>query len=224
MPDEGLREHPWAHPLSQRCEAQSKRSGQQCKRWALIGATTCPIHGSSAKQVRAAAERRVLLWEASQKALPAVIEGQPEPSADEILVGILSDVRRTLEQLKVELAINASPVMLILLGDWLDRAERIARSTIITGAEQRIEQRKIAVAEQQAGMLATAIYIGVTSSNLSARQQVEVVESVLAAVKDRELPVLTPELTLRWLADTRRVAEQDEALANELAELSVIPA
>jgi hypothetical protein len=48
----------------------------------------------------------VLLWEASQKALPAVVEGEPEPSADEILVSLLRDVKRTLEQLKAELAIT----------------------------------------------------------------------------------------------------------------------
>jgi hypothetical protein len=149
------------------------------------------------------------------------VELYEEPSADEILVSLLRDVKRTLEQLKVELAINASPTLLVLLGDWLDRAERIARSTIITGAEARIEQRKIAVSQRQGGILASAVYIGVTSSNLSARQQVEVVESVLAAVRDPELPVLTPELTRRWLADTRAVAEADEALAAELAQLAV---
>lgn len=44
---------------SARCSARSKRSGEQCKRTAVAGATVCTAHGGKAPQVRAAAERRV---------------------------------------------------------------------------------------------------------------------------------------------------------------------
>lgn len=47
-----------------RCIARSKRSGEQCKRHALPGATVCSMHGGRAPQVKAAAARRVALGEA----------------------------------------------------------------------------------------------------------------------------------------------------------------
>lgn len=42
----------------QQCTATSHRSGQQCKKWAVNGATVCLTHGGAAPQVRAAARER----------------------------------------------------------------------------------------------------------------------------------------------------------------------
>lgn len=42
---------------SRRCTARSKRSGERCKRAAIVGGTVCNIHGGKAQQVAKAAER-----------------------------------------------------------------------------------------------------------------------------------------------------------------------
>jgi len=61
-----------------RCAGRSSRSGEQCRQWALVGATVCVAHGARAPQVRAAADRRVGLAEA--------IAAAPRRSPQEILV------------------------------------------------------------------------------------------------------------------------------------------
>ena len=47
-----------------RCTAHSKRTGQQCKRWAIPGGTVCTMHGGAAPRVQEAARRRLLAAEA----------------------------------------------------------------------------------------------------------------------------------------------------------------
>jgi len=49
---------------SEHCNATAKRTGRRCERWRLVGSTICPVHGAMAKQVRAAAEKRIALAEA----------------------------------------------------------------------------------------------------------------------------------------------------------------
>ena len=46
---------PESHP--RRCSAKSKRSGQQCRRWALSGLATCRSHGSANARSKRKAER-----------------------------------------------------------------------------------------------------------------------------------------------------------------------
>lgn len=45
-----------AHP--RRCRARSKRSGQQCRAYAVEGMSVCRMHGGSSPQAREAAQRR----------------------------------------------------------------------------------------------------------------------------------------------------------------------
>lgn len=42
------------------CTARSKRSGERCRRAAVLGGTVCSMHGGKAPQVAAAAEGRVI--------------------------------------------------------------------------------------------------------------------------------------------------------------------
>lgn len=46
------------------CTAQSKRSGERCRKYAIPGGRVCSIHGGKAPQVRQAAEVRTLLRQA----------------------------------------------------------------------------------------------------------------------------------------------------------------
>jgi hypothetical protein len=207
----------YRHPLSQQCPCKSKRSGKQCKRF-VVGGGPCPMHGGAAPQVNARREQRVLLYEAEQKAAPRPEPELPEPTADETLVAVLRDVRTTLQHLRVEMAVNASPALLALLGDWLDRADRISRSVIITRAEERIAQRKVAITEEQVGKLATFMYLAVQEAGLSATQKVAVMDSLLGSLgRTDEIPVVDGDTLARWLARTRA-----EAAAESLPELEAV--
>lgn len=44
---------------SQRCAAKAKSTGKQCARFAIMGGTTCRVHGSGSAKAKAAAARRV---------------------------------------------------------------------------------------------------------------------------------------------------------------------
>jgi len=175
------------------------------------------MHGGRAKQVDARRLQRVALYEAQQKAAPVEPE-LSEMSADETLIAVLRDVRTTLQHLRVEMAVNASPTLLSLLGEWLDRADRISRSVIITRAEERVAAQRVRVTEEQVDTLATAMHAGVTASDLSARQRVEVLEAVLeafAACRAGGLPLVSGEEIQRWLARTRAEAAVDPVLELE---------
>jgi len=207
----------YRHPLSQQCPCKSKRSGKQCKRL-VVGGGPCPMHGGKAPRVNARREQRILLFEAEQKAAPPPQPELPEPTADETLVAVLKDVRTTLQHLRVEMAVNASPTLLALLGEWLDRADRISRSVIITRAEERISQRKVAITQEQVGKLSTFVYLAVQEAGLSATQKVAVIDSLLGSLgRTDEIPVVDGDTLARWLARTRA-----EAAAESLPELEAV--
>ncbi|HEX7349600.1 hypothetical protein [Brachybacterium sp.] len=53
--------------MAQRCSATAKSTGKPCGRWAIDGGSTCPMHGSSAPQVKAKAAQRVAEEKAAAK-------------------------------------------------------------------------------------------------------------------------------------------------------------
>lgn len=55
-------------PDAQRCRAHSSRTGEPCKRWAILGGTVCTHHGGNAPQTKAAALARI------EAALPTALE------------------------------------------------------------------------------------------------------------------------------------------------------
>jgi hypothetical protein len=199
------------HPATEQCPARSKRTGLPCKRL-VTGGGVCYLHGGRARQVAAKREQRILLAEARAKALPAVVEPQKEATADEILISLLSDVRDTLRSLKAEMVGNPSPALLILLGDWIDRCDRISRSVIITRAEERVEQRRVMISETQADQLSTLLFVAITETDLSARQRVDIMDHLLAALPPDDLPILAPGQLAGWINRTRAQAEAERAV------------
>jgi hypothetical protein len=65
---------------SKRCLATSKRSGDQCRRYAIPGGTVCVMHGGAAPQVAAAARRR-LQYSAASVACARIAASDPEIAA-----------------------------------------------------------------------------------------------------------------------------------------------
>lgn len=94
------------------CIATSRRSGQRCKRPALVGATVCSKHGGSAPQVKAAAARRVEAMKASAALarIGARAEGDP--------IALMLDV----------IAYQAG-----LVAYWRGRVEQIAEGDLTWG-------------------------------------------------------------------------------------------
>ena len=74
-----------------RCQATGKRSGERCHNWAIQGATVCRMHGGGAKQVRAAAKRRL----AEQAVMRTLTEMEIEPLGDpiEAMIGMAEEAQ-----------------------------------------------------------------------------------------------------------------------------------
>ncbi len=162
---------------SRRCTATA-RSGNRCKKAAIIGAKVCRAHGGAAPQVKAKAKKRVEK-EIAQKAV--VLYGLPreiEPHQ-----ALLEEVHRTaghvawlgqvVQEIKDQQKLTHGVTKTIQLPDgsrrveasaavniWLqlyqeerDRLVRVARSAIEAG----VAERQVRLAEQQAEQLAQVI-------------------------------------------------------------------
>ena len=70
-----------------RCTAKSKRSGERCKRSAILGGTVCTSHGGRTPVVKAAAERRLAMRKASEQfaALGHDPDAEPVDPAEALL-------------------------------------------------------------------------------------------------------------------------------------------
>ena len=77
------------HPMVQ-CTARSKNSGEQCRRWAIVGGNVCIMHGGRAPQVRAAAQLRILgMVSPALHALSKLIESA---DSDSVKLSAVKDV------------------------------------------------------------------------------------------------------------------------------------
>lgn len=88
---------------ARRCKAKSKRSGNQCRAYAIAGGTVCRIHGGAAPQTRAAAKARILA--AADSAAAKLIEFMNSPDVP-------------------------YPVRLAAARDLLDRADLTGKTTV----------------------------------------------------------------------------------------------
>jgi hypothetical protein len=142
------------HPLSQRCKARSKRSGQRCKRTA-IGIDVCYWHGGAAKQVKAKAERTIALWEAEQNQPTTTIERR---DPETILLDLLHDSDITISKIKSELAEGGvSGPLLAVWGEWLDRVSKLSRLILDSGIRERVDERVTRISRSQSEQLLAVI-------------------------------------------------------------------
>lgn len=118
-------------------------AGDPCDQWSVVGATVCPTHGGRAPQVAAKAEERVTLAEAIAKSDPRHPWEVLEHTAH------IADV--LMRQVLVELdgKGTVSPALLERLIQALERANRLAKTTLDAG----IDQRRLHLAEAQAGQI-----------------------------------------------------------------------
>jgi hypothetical protein len=129
-----------AHPAGEQCSAKCKATGRRCER-RVIGGGPCYVHGGNARQVKAKRDQRVLVAEARAAAAaePVVLERR-EP--EELLIDLLDDVNRILQQIKSELHGNVvSPALLQAAGEWFDRTARVAKTVIDGDLSQKLHAR-----------------------------------------------------------------------------------
>jgi hypothetical protein len=155
-------------PDHQRCTARSKRSGERCRHYKTPGSNVCAMHGSASPQARAKAQRRLeqhrmegevstLLTELGVDADTNPIESLLEAHAHAAtmarllreLVGGLNPMhdRADVDELgRIKAALfgpdhldDAKPHVLVqMLGEWTDRAARIAKVTLDANIDERL--------------------------------------------------------------------------------------
>lgn len=108
---------------TRRCTARSSRTGQRCRKAAVIGASVCATHGAGARQVKEAARRRAALERATRDAAALGELGPVDPF--EALENALALAHRRLAALARLDARDAAIVR--AEGDALDRVVRAAK-------------------------------------------------------------------------------------------------
>lgn len=143
-----------------RCTAKAKSTGERCRRAAIHGANVCPKHGGSLPQVKRKAKERLRIAGALEQANREMHRYGGHP------VKITS-----IEALDEELCRSAASVRWLqqqldgaedpLVGLYLtERAHlvKIAAACVAAG----LEERRVQLAEAQAGMIATVIRAALT--------------------------------------------------------------
>lgn len=146
--------------LDRRCTATSKRSGERCRRAAIVGGTVCKVHGGGAPQVAAAAVRRSA--EADARAtLAALVPDDVEPTEDVLgaiaqLCGELVTAReaaasmvRRLDALADPRTGAAAPEVAL----WLALVDKSTRA-LEAAARLNIGERQVALGKAQAQIIA----------------------------------------------------------------------
>lgn len=161
---------------SEQCTATSKRTSRRCGQL-VPGGGVCMWHGGAAGQV--ARQREARLAAAEAQAMYADEFGQRD--AGEVLVAAVADVDGIVQKLKARIreAGELKPSDLDALGEWLDRASRMARSVL----DARVDERRVRVNERQ-GELVAAVLKGALSdlSAMLAAGQIATVDPAQPAV------------------------------------------
>jgi hypothetical protein len=141
------------------CKATANRTGQRCRRLAILGGSVCISHGGRARQVREAALRRLALADA--------VAAADHRSPGEILLSTLHVADVMLRQALADADAQLTPEQLSSLVGHLERAQSFARSVLSAGVEER--QQRLA---EQLGAHVIAILDAVLADlDLSAEQR-----------------------------------------------------
>ena len=140
----------------QKCQAKSKQSGEQCKRWASPGQRVCTMHGAKAPKAIAAAERR--LEEESAKEAVATYGLPREVSPTQALAEELHRTAGIVAYLDLRVGeldnsgLGAHPLVRLYADERKHFAD-VAKTCIAVG----IEARRIEIAEEEARLFMLAI-------------------------------------------------------------------
>lgn len=135
--------------------------GTPCKKNALVGALVCYTHGGGAPQVRAKAEQRVTLAEAMLTA--------PKRHPWEVLEDGLHAMDLVMREAVLEIQDRGTVTAELLdkLVSSVERAHRLAKVNLDAG----IDQRRLQLAEAQAGQIHKMFGQILAGLNLTAEQR-----------------------------------------------------
>lgn len=151
----------------QKCSARRK-TGEPCSQYRVIGASVCVMHGGRAPQVVAAAERRVTLAEAlstGDKRHPWEILEDGLHIVDLVMREVVLDVQERG---------SVTPQLLDKLISAVERAHRLAKVNLDAG----IDQRRVRLAEAQAGQMHHMLTAVLSALHLTQEQKALVPDAV----------------------------------------------
>lgn len=180
----------------ERCAGHSKRSGGPCGMWPLRGQRVCKIHGGGSPQALAAAETRM-----AEAAAQAVVEKQLWSGVDKavavsdpvqalsLLAGALldmvnsdSDLTRRINELKtLEAGDSLSQVRGVLLL-W-DKVVGHSRGLLTDLARLGLAERGVRLEEGRAGLVVSAVQVGLDAVELSPDQRRVFTEAFLGVLR-----------------------------------------
>lgn len=169
-----------------RCAATAKSTGKPCGRWAIPGGTVCATHGGNARQVRDAANARVLTRTIAADAQATVAHLGLEPIGDPLdqLNLLTQESRAMLTALGAQ--VNAlsdletfdaknTPQVRVVVGLYeraMDRTHRLLDSLVKHGYTERQIQLQESEAMLVAGVIRrTLAGLGLTQDQLDQANQ-----------------------------------------------------
>lgn len=148
-----------------RCTATSKRSGERCKRAAIVGGTVCAMHGGKAPAVAAAAEQREVEHQAEAtiaRLWPGLAAASPvKDPVDQMerLAGALTSMLDQVGEKVSDLDHLAAGTSLTQLRGELVLLDKLAghlRALLADMARLGIAERQVRLEEGQAAIITTA--------------------------------------------------------------------
>lgn len=124
---------------TEQCVAMSKRTRKRCGQL-VPGGGVCTWHGGAASQVLKRREARVAVAEAG-----VIFGDYGERDPSEVLLAAVADADAVLQRLKDRAALSEhlTGTDVEALGDWLDRAHRMAKVAL----DARVQERQVRIAE-----------------------------------------------------------------------------
>jgi hypothetical protein len=174
-----------------RCQARSKQSGEQCKRYAIAGGTVCTMHGGKSPAVRAAAEERLLVA-AADRVVADLWVGLDQATPVKDPVASLERLAGALEQLVDETGRQVSTMKNLAGGGHLtqlraevtlfDRAlDRLSR-VLVDMARLGIAEKHIELEQQRAQIIIAAFLAALDLGGLVPEVRTAMVDRFLAGL------------------------------------------
>jgi hypothetical protein len=149
------------------CTARSKRSGERCRAYPVRGATVCNAHGGAARQVRAAAARRLEVQEVEEEVRNLIafesLEGVDDPlsvlselaaralATERALAARVNDLAAD-DRLRYKAAGAGTEQLRAEVALW-ERWHRQAAALADTLAKHNFEERRVRLSEKQGALV-----------------------------------------------------------------------
>lgn len=166
-------------PLTSRCTATAKSTGERCRRW-VRGGGVCVKHGGRAPQVAAKREARIIAGQALQLGGDGLVDRSPADA----LLSAAKDADLVIQRLKSQVrdGKGLNLATLGVLGDWIDRVGRLSKVVI----DAKLDERAVQLAQADADRVVNAFTETVKVLNLTPADKDLAIQTFLDAL-DRGL-------------------------------------